>query len=190
MREQRLKAPPGVRRWSKAWLIWLEREAALSEQGRWVVEQHRARLSGNARELRFCEERLERATVEDPLSKRLRALKGVGLVTACTLRAEIGRFDRFGSGKQLSRFCGLSPANRSSGTRVADAGLIDTCNQALRVIIVEAAHRLARYDERWSLLAHRLRQQGKPASLVIAAVANHWMRWLWQQLKQALPPEP
>ncbi len=40
------------------------------------------------------------------------------------LRAEIGRFDRFGSGKQLARFCGLSPRNASSGTRQADAGLV------------------------------------------------------------------
>jgi len=184
LREQRLKAPPGVRRWSKAWLIWLEREAALSEQGGWVMGQHLRRLAGNAQELRLCEERLEHVTAEDPLTQRLRAFKGIGLITACTLRAEIGRFDRFRSGKQLSRFCGLSPANRSSGRRVADAGLIDTCNQALRAMIVEAAHRLARYEERWSLLAHRLRQQGKPPSLVIAAVANRWMRWLWQQMRQ------
>jgi len=41
-----------------------------------------------------------------------------------TIRAEIGRFDRFRTGKQMARFCGLSPHNASSGARQADAGLI------------------------------------------------------------------
>ena len=36
-------------------------------------------------------------------------MPGVGLVTAITLRAEVGRFDRFQTGKQLARFCGVTP---------------------------------------------------------------------------------
>ena len=53
--------------------------------------------------------------------QKLLTMSGIGLVTAVTLRAEIGRFDRFRTGKQLARFCGLSPRNASSGQRQASA---------------------------------------------------------------------
>jgi len=104
-------------------------------------------------------------------------------VTAWTLRAEIGRFDRFRSGKQLARFCGLSPRNASSGNRQADAGLIRAANPQLRAVLIQAAHRLARLDPKWRALALRLRSAGKPGSVVAAAVGNRWVRWLFHQMQ-------
>ncbi|MGF1633202.1 MAG: transposase [Phycisphaerae bacterium] len=107
---------------------------------------------------------------------RLRTIEGVGEVTAWWLRAQIGRFDRFRNGKQLSRYCGLSPRNASSGARKADAGLIDAANRQLRAVLVQAAHRLIRTHERWGNLAETMRRRGKPTSLIVAAVANRWVR--------------
>lgn len=75
-------------------------------------------------------------------------LAGVGLVTAATMRAEIGRFDRFDTGKQLARFCGVTPRNASSGARQADAGLIRAGNPQLRTLLIELAHRLIRTSNR------------------------------------------
>ena len=97
----------------------------------------------------------------------------------------VGGFDRFRTGKQLARFCGLSPKNASSGQRQADAGLIRAANPQLRAVLIEAAHRLARLDPRWRALGQRLRQAGKPGSLVAAAVANRWVRWLFHQMQEA-----
>lgn len=189
LREQRLRAPLGVRPWSKPWLAWLTQQSPLSEQGGWIAQRLLVALGTAQREIAAVEQRLERLTREDPIVVRLLSLKGIGLVTAVTLRAEVGRFDRFRSGKQLSRFCGLSPRNASSGKRQADAGLINACNGALRVTLIEAAHRLIRYEPRWSALAGQLRQGGKAGSVVAAAVANRWVRWLWQQMKQVPPAE-
>ena len=89
----------------------------------------------------------------------------------------------FVSGKQLSRFCGLSPRNASSGERQADAGMIKAGRPQLRVVLIEAAHRLARYEPRWKDMATRLRRKGKPGSVVAAAIANRWMRWLFHQVQ-------
>jgi transposase len=113
---------------------------------------------------------------------KLLSLRGIGPVTAWVIRAEIGRFDRFASGKQLSRFCGLSPRNASSGMRQADAGLIKAANPLLRATLIEAAHRLARYDPRWNAMNRQMRMRGKPGSVVAAAVANRWMRWLFHEI--------
>jgi transposase len=182
LREQRCRAP-GLRAWSKAWYQWLRHEASLSEQGRWVVQKHLIQLERLAEDLREVEQRLRQCTQDDAVVERLLQLPGIGPVTAWTLRAEIGRFDRFRSGKQLSRFCGVSPRNASSGNRQADAGLIQAANPALRAILIEAGHRLIRYDPRWGRLGLRLRSAGKPGSVVAAAVVNRWVRWLYHQMK-------
>ena len=94
----------------------------------------------------------------------------------------------------MSRYCGLSPCNRSSGKRQADAGLIRHANHELRTVILETAHRLARYDAKWKQLKQHLIQRGKSGSVATAAVANRWLRWLYHQIvtnstDQAVSPD-
>jgi transposase len=174
---------PGPRPWTVAWLRWLRQTHELSAQTRWIVDRQLARLAFLGVEITAVEHRLRQLTADDKMVQELLTLKGIGLVTAVTIRAEVGRFDRFRSGKQLARSCGLSPRNASSGQRQADAGLIKAGNPQLRTVIIEAAHRLMRYQERWRKLGQALRGRGKAASLVIGAVANRWVRWLYHQLQ-------
>jgi transposase len=110
---------------------------------------------------------------------------GVGPVTAVTMRAEIGRFDRFTTGKQLARFCGVTPRNASSGARQADAGLVAAGNPELRMVLIELAQRLIhRMKGRWADLAHGMLARGKPKNVVVAAVANRWVRWLFHEMRK------
>jgi transposase len=185
LRQQRLRPPGGINAWTKRWRKWLLKDAALSEQGRWVVEQHLGELDHLVERLDKVETRLQSVTEADPEYLKLRAQPGIGPVTAWTLRAEIGRFDRFRTGKQLARFCGLSPRNASSGQKQADAGLIRAANPQLRTVLIEAGHRLARLVPHWRQLALRLRTAGKPGSLVAAAVANRYVRVLYHQMLAA-----
>lgn len=175
-------AEPGTRRWGKAWRHWLTTAEGLGSEGRWVVDRLVAELARLAEAIMEVERRLTQVTADDPVVAQLLTLSGVGPVTAWTLRAEIGRFDRFNTGKQMSRYCGLSPRNASSGQRQADAGLIKAGNEHVRATIIEAAHRLIRYDPRWKALASTMRQAGKPACVIAAAVGNRWMRWLFHQV--------
>ena len=182
LREQRLRHPTATR-WTKAWLKWLRTDAALSEQSRWIIEQHLEQLQTVVQNIKHAEDRMANLCSEDSMIEFLLTLPGIGFITAVTLRAEIGRFDRFASGKQLSRFCGLSPRNASSGERQADAGLIKAGRPELRTVLIEAAHRLIRYEVRWARLGHKLRSAGKPGSVVAAAIANRWIRWLYHQVQ-------
>ena len=129
------------------------------------------------------ERRLAELTAKDRVVQKLMEHKGVGLVTAVTLRAEIGRFDRFRTGKQLARFCGVTPRNASSGKRQADAGLIKAGNPQLRAVLIETAHRLMRFDPRWMSLGASLRHRTHSGSMAAAAVANRWVRWLFHQMR-------
>lgn len=172
-----------VNAWTKPWLAWVANSAELPEHSRWIMDQHLAHWDSLKQRMREVEQRLTQVAQEDRLIAELLKIPGVGLITAVTLRAEIGRFDRFRSGKQLARFCGLSPRNASSGQRQADSGLIKAGNPELRRVLTEAAHRMIRYEPRWQALACQLKQRGKPIPLVVAAVANRWMRTLYHQLE-------
>jgi transposase len=181
LREERV-AQPDARAWRKAWMRWLTEKAELGPQSRWVMERHLERLDAIDRELIAVERRLVSLTLDDPVVQKLMTFKGVGLVTAVMLRAEIGRFDRFRTGKQLARFCGITPRNASSGKRQADAGLIKAGNPQLRAVLVEAAHRLMRLEPRWVTLGAAIRKRSRSGSLAAAAVANRWVRWLFHQM--------
>ena len=182
LREQRVRfdlAHP----WTRAWMAWLRETDELSHHGRWVIHRHLNRLAILDQELSETEAGLAQATKDDPLVHRLLSLPGIGPATAWMLRAEIGRFDRFQTGKQLSRFCGLSPRNASSGERQADSGLIRAANRQLRAMLIQAGHRLIRHDRRWSELGVRLMEAGKPRTVAVAAVTNRWIRWLFHEMQ-------
>lgn len=184
LRENRLRCDH-ARAWTKAWLAWLTEAVELSDSDRWLVKDHVSEIKTLSERIAATEKRIVAATADDPIVAKLLSLPAVGLVTAVTLRAEVGRFDRFDSGKQLARFCGVTPRNASSGERQADAGLIRAGNPALRHVLIELAHRLIRtIDSHWFKLAAGMLGRGKPKNVVIAAIANRWVRWLHHELRR------
>ena len=170
-------------RWTKSWIQAVRNCPEVGDQGRWVVNELLDEVEHLQRQLARTEARLEELTADDPFVKQLRSYRGVGLITAVTLRAELGTMSRFRSGKQLSRFCAVSPRNASSGQKQADAGVIQAGNRELRRVLIETAHRLMRCDERWVKLGSSLKARGKPGNVAAVAVANRWVRWLYHQLR-------
>jgi transposase len=183
LREQRVI--PAGRRWGKPWQAALVQHKDLSEQARWVLQQHARKIAWLSEEIARVEAHLEAIAAPDWMVRRLTAFKGIGLVTASVIRAEIGSFARFKSAKSLARYCALSPRNASSGAHQADAGVIRAGNRMLRTILIEAGHRMARFEPRWKALATQLRARGKHGNVIAVAIANRWMRSLYHEGKQA-----
>jgi transposase len=69
----------------------------------------------------------------------VQALRGVALVTAVTLAAEVGEFSRFATPRQLMGYSGAVASEHSSGERIQRGGITKTGNAHLRRVIVEAA---------------------------------------------------
>lgn len=185
LRQQRIADPAKPTRWTLRWMAWLKSErCGLSVQGRFVVEMYLQGLSAARAQIAKVEARLAELTVGDAIVEQLMAIKGVGRITAWTMRALIGRFDRFTSGKQLARFCAVTPRNASSGQRTADSGMIKAGDPQLKTVIVEAAQRLRRFEPRWRELFESMAARGKPRAVIIGAIANRWMRGLYHQMKQ------
>jgi len=74
-----------------------------------------------------------------PVVERLMVLRGVDLMTAVVLVAEIGDFSRFPSAPSLMTYLGLVPSEHSSGTSRRQGGLTKTGNQHVRRVLIEAA---------------------------------------------------
>ena len=179
LRDARQKPSAEIKPWTKAWWVWVEQFAQLGPQSRWVLEQHKQEIVRKTQDITTVEKRLEEVTRDDPVVQKLLKQGGVGPVTAWTLRAEIGQFERFHNGKQLARYCGVTPCNASSGQKQGDAGMIKAASRSLRTVLIETAHRLTRLDPRWAQYKTKKKAEGKSGSLIAGAVANRWIRKLY-----------
>jgi len=74
-----------------------------------------------------------------PLVEALQALRGVQLITALTIVAELGDITRFDSPRQLAAFLGLTPSEYSSGDSRRQGRITKAGNSNARRVLVEGA---------------------------------------------------
>jgi Transposase IS116/IS110/IS902 family len=69
----------------------------------------------------------------------LMALRGISLLAAVTVVAELGDLARFASAPQRMAYLGLVPSEHSSGKRERRGGISKTGNSHVRRVLIEAA---------------------------------------------------
>jgi transposase len=74
-----------------------------------------------------------------PVVAALQTMRGMALVNAATLIAELGDLSRFANPRQLMAYLGLVPSEHSSGASVKRGGLTKAGNSAARRLLIEAA---------------------------------------------------
>lgn len=74
-----------------------------------------------------------------PVVRALQALRGMALVGAATLVAELGDITRFDNPRQLMAYLGLVPSEHSSGATRRQGGITKAGNGAARRMLIEAA---------------------------------------------------
>ena len=139
-----------------------------------------------------------------PVVAALQALKGIQLVIAATLVAEVGDFSRFASPRQLMAFLGLVPGEFSSGRRIRPGGITKAGNAAARSLLFEAAWSYrppakvgqamwlkqrgvaqAWRDISWKAQVRpsgryrKLVGRGKKSNVAVAAVARELLGFIW-----------
>jgi transposase len=75
----------------------------------------------------------------EPVVNALQALRGVAVITAIGLTAEIGDFSRFAHPRKLMGYLGLVPSEHSSGERTSRGSITKTGNAHARRLLTEAA---------------------------------------------------
>jgi transposase len=165
-----IRAPDGLRRWTKkhrAWLGELRLEQPLTQlvldDGLMTIDQVGQRLE------RLTAQLMEAASASPhaALLAALQCLHGVGLITAVTLVAELGDLTRFGRPRQLMSYVGVVPSEHSSGGRQRRGSITKTGNAHVRAVLIEAAWH-SRHAPRVGKGLKR-RQRGQPERLTAIA---------------------
>jgi len=84
-------------------------------------------------------EQIAQACDVSPLVHALQALRGVKLVTAAAIAAEVGNFERFPTAPSLMAYLGLVPSESSSGKSQRRGAITRSGNTYVRRALVEAA---------------------------------------------------
>ena len=125
----------------------------------------------------------------------LTSVKGIGLVYAAGIIAEVGDVNRFPSQASLAKYAGLTWTQRQSGEFVAeDTRLIRTGNHHLRYYLCEAANSLRKCDPEfrrfYNLKFHEVSKHQHRRAL--ALTARKLVRLVYALLKTNrlyIPPE-
>jgi transposase len=138
------RPPTAMNPWTQAHLTWIKtvhfahaaQEATLLDYLHEV--EHMAdrieRLEGAIDEaVKTAPERM-RAVIE-----ALQSLRGIALVSAVTIVAEVGELSRFTTPRQLMGYSGAVASEDSTGTRIRRGGITKTGNAHLRRVVIEAA---------------------------------------------------
>jgi transposase len=136
------KVYPGRSKWTKTYFRWLESlrfETAVQQivfqEYVDIVKDAQQRVTAMEEEMRKA---LGRWTLK-PVVDGLMALRGVDLIAAMTIVAELGDITRFESPRQLMAHLGLVPSEQSSGQQQKRGGITKTGNGHVRRILVEAS---------------------------------------------------
>jgi transposase len=193
--------------WSQKHLAWIRGQKFAHEAQQRVltdylktVEDAAARVDALTNDLA----ELVETTALAPLVKALQAFRGIRLVTAVTIAAELGDLKRFATPRQLMAFLGLVPSEHSSGESQRRGRITRTGNTHVRRVLVEAAwsyqfrpnmskdirrrnegiapgvQRIAwRAQQRLHKRLFALRSKGKCTQKAITAVARELAGFVW-----------
>lgn len=205
----------GKKTWGRKHRTWLAQLKLAHRGTRLAFEE----LTAAEREAQARVGRLEAAIKEAvpewslaPLVEALQAMRGIQLVTAVVVLAEIGDLSRFDSPRQLMGYLGLVPSEDTTGDAVRRGAITKAGNKRARRALVEAAWSY-RHPPRVSLtmqarvaaaprpareiawkaqvrLSSRYRaltRKGKRPTVAVTAVAREMVGFIWDICRTVAP---
>lgn len=133
---------PGKKTWGVRHMNWLNTQGFDHPAHALVIQE----LLLAARHAKERLERADNAIIEflptwslAPVVAALQALRGIGLISAVIIMAEIGDLCRFDNPRQLMGYLGLAPGERSTGESVRRLGITKAGNGRVRRALIESA---------------------------------------------------
>jgi len=120
--------------------------------------------------------------------KLMMTMPGVGIITGCSIYAEVGDFNRFASPNALSSYAGIVPRQRSSGTSVKLGHITKVGSKVLRYSLVEASFRIRDVKKSKYLFSFYKKLVPKTgAKKARVALARKMLVILWHMVKNNTP---
>jgi transposase len=133
---------PGKSTWTQAHFRWLEGLRFDSAVQQIVFQEYVDAVVQAGQRVTAIEQQMRRAMETwslAPVVTALMALRGLKIVGAMTVVAELGDMTRFRSASQLMAYLGLVPSEHSSGAKRSRGGITKAGNGHARRILIEAA---------------------------------------------------
>jgi len=161
-----IRAPQGIKNWTYKYREWLNTLKFERSQLKIVFQEYLHHLYEIEQRIKRLEEEIQvQATkgVHAPMIQALQTLRGVAVITATSLVAEIGSFKRFTTAKHFMSYVGLIPSESSSGESRRQGNITKTGNRHVRRLLIESA-----WSYRYQPAVKgelKKRQEGQPASV-------------------------
>jgi len=145
--------------------------------------------------------------------KAIQAMRGVRLLIATGMIAELGDLSRFDPPRNLMKYIGLTPSEHSSGNTRRLGAITKSGNGRARWLLIEGAHSYrhtakaskemqvrqeglpkAIIDKAWEAQLRlcrryqRLMMRGKPRNVVITAIAREMIAFIWSISREVILP--
>ncbi len=197
----------GKKTWGPTHMQWLMSQKLERREQRIVLEELLEGVRQESERVERLEQAIREAVPEWSLADvvtALQAMRGIDLIAAVTVLAEIGDLSRFRNPRELMGYLGPVPSESPTGDKVKRGGITKAGNHRARRILVEAAWTY-RYPPRvsrekqpkiaaaprrvreiaWKAqtrLCGRFRslvRKGKPPTVVTTAIARELWGFIW-----------
>ena len=132
----------GKSNWTQAHFRWFETVKFDQPAQQLVFQEYVDVIKASIKRVQVLDEHIERtarASAVWPVIEALMALRGISLLAAAIIMAELGDLSRFAGAPQLMAYLGLVPSESSSGANRRRGGITKTGNSHVRRVLVEAA---------------------------------------------------
>jgi transposase len=134
------------------------------------------------------EEKMKEKSKNNQTMKLMMTMPGIGIITGCSIYAEVGDFNRFASPNALASYAGIIPRQRSSGEKVKMGHITKMGSKILRYSLVEASFRIRDTKKSKSLFSFYKRLSPKcGAKKARVALARKMLVILWYMVKNNTP---
>lgn len=207
-----IKPPSGVNKWTHKYYMWLDTLKFENSSLQVTFQEYYHQLKELAQRILRLEEEIKVLASEGVHAEKIQALqslRGVALITATSIVAEIGSFKRFNTPKKFMAYVGLIPSEHSSGESRWQGKITKTGNRHVRRLLVEAAWSY-RYkpavkgelqrrqngqsptiqaiswkaQNRLHKKYYRLLSRGKQSSKAVTAVARELAGFIWAVMQE------
>ena len=172
----------GKTAWTKGHLDWIRAQKFDHPAKAIARDEYVAEVEAAANRMARLTAQVEAAAKVSrlaPLIEAFQALRGVQLITAATIAAEIGDFQRFAKAKHFMSYVGLVPREKSSGEREWRGAITKAGNSHVRRVLGEAAWHY-RFSGTSSAMAQRRRAVPERIRAIAAKVQerlhDRWSR--------------
>jgi transposase len=138
------RPPTAMNPWTQAYLTWIKTVHFAHAAQEATLLDYLHEVEHMADRIARLERAIDEAVKTAPERMRavieaLQALRGIALVSAVTIVAEVGELSRFPKPRQLMGYSGAVASEDSTGTRIRRGGITKTGNAHLRRVVIEAA---------------------------------------------------